>query len=108
MKPNHIFIRAAAALIAIAASTLATAADKDDFEQQAERMRSGPKSAPIQNETGFSQGLKCMDGLFRTFGIKNVTVVIDQIPDATKKVNVGARDMFMSATSQMTRTTHAI
>jgi len=49
-----------------------------------------------------------MDGLFRTFGVRNVTVIIDEIPDATKKINVGARDMFMSATSQMTRTTHAI
>ena len=34
MKLNHAFVRAAAALIAIAASTVAAAADKDAFEQQ--------------------------------------------------------------------------
>jgi hypothetical protein len=108
MKLRHALIRTVAALVAVAASAIAAAADKDDFELRAEKLRSGPKSAPIENDTGFSKGLKCMDGLFRTFGVKNVTVIIDEIPDATKKVNVGARDMFMSATSQMTRTTHAI
>jgi len=101
-------LQIAAALVALAASTFAAAADKDEFEQRAEKLRSGPERAPLENDTGFSKGLKCMDGLFRTFGVRNVTVIIDEIPDATKKVNVGARDMFMSATSQMTRTTHAI
>jgi len=91
-----------------AASLIAAAVDKDDFERRADRLRAGPTSTPLSNETGFSKGLKCMDGLFRTFGITNVTVVLDTIPDATKKSNVGARDMFMSATSEMTRTTHAI
>jgi len=101
-------LRVATALVALAASAIAAAADKDEFEQRAEKLRSGPERAPLENDTGFSKGLRCMDGLFRTFGVRNVTVIIDEIPDATKKVNVGARDMFMSATSQMTRTTHAI
>jgi hypothetical protein len=107
MKLHHALARAAV-VAAVAVSSMAMAADKDAFEQRADKLRAGPASAPTENETGFSSGLKCMDGLFRNFGIKNVTVVIDEIPDATKKVNVGARDMFMSATSQMTRTTHAI
>jgi len=108
MNFHQTFIRTVATFVAVAASMIAAAADKDDFEVRAEKLRSGPSRAPVQNDTGFSKGLKCMDGLFRGFGIKNVTVVIDEIPDATKKINVGARDMFMSATSQMTRTTHAI
>jgi len=108
MNFHPALVRAAAALVMVAASTIALAADKDEFEAHAEKLRSGPARAPLQNDTGFSKGLRCMDGLFRAFGVKNVTVVIDEIPDATKKVNVGARDMFMSATSQMTRTTHAI
>jgi hypothetical protein len=101
-------LQIAAALVALAVSSIAAAADKDEFEQRAEKLRSGPERAPLENDTGFSKNLKCMDGLFRTFGVRNVTVIIDEIPDATKKINVGARDMFMSATSQMTRTTHAI
>ena len=108
MSHRLTLVRAIVAVVAIAASTFTAAADKDDFETRAEQLRSGPPRAPVSNETGFNKGLKCMDALFRNFGVKNVTVVIDEIPDATKKINVGARDMFMSATSQMTRTTHAI
>jgi hypothetical protein len=108
MKIRPTLVRTTVALIATATSLIAAAADKDDFEQRANKLRAGPASAPLANETGFSKGLKCMDGLFRTYGITNVTVVLDTIPDATKKINAGARDMFMSATSEMTRTTHAI
>jgi len=108
MKLRLTCVRVVVALIGAAVSLIAAASDKDDFEQRADKLRSGPASAPVENETGFGKGLKCMDNLFHAYGVRHVTVVIDQIPDATKKVNVGARDMFMSATSQMTRTSHAI
>ena len=59
-------------MVATAASLIAAAADKDDFERRADRLRAGPAdrlragpaSTPLSNETGFSKGLKCMDGLF--------------------------------------------
>lgn len=63
---------------------------------------------PRANMTGFAQALRCMDTQFRTFGVKNVSVIIEDIPDQTKKVNVGGREMFVSATSQMTRSSRAI
>ena len=63
---------------------------------------------PRQNVTGFGNALRCMDGQFRTFGVRNVPILIEDIPDHTKKVNVGAREMFVSATSQMTRSSRAV
>jgi peptidoglycan hydrolase-like protein with peptidoglycan-binding domain len=63
---------------------------------------------PRANVTGFNQALRCMDTQFRTYGVKNVSVIIEDIPDQTKKVNVGGREMFVSATSQMTRSSRAI
>jgi Domain of unknown function (DUF4384) len=108
MKTRSTFVRTAVALVATAVSLIAAASDKDDFERRAERLRTGPESAPMSNETGFSKGLKCMDNLFRAYGINGVAVVLDTIPDATKKINVGARDMFLSATADMTRTSHAV
>lgn len=63
---------------------------------------------PRANVTGFAPALRCMDTQFRTFGVKNVSVIIEDIPDQTKKVNVGGREMFVSATSQMTRSSRAI
>jgi hypothetical protein len=108
MKPSPFRFLAAAAMLALGLTRFAAAADKDDMERAADRVRSGPKAAPVQNDTSFAAGLKCMDNLFRSYGVHNVSVVIDEIPDATKKVNVGARDMFISATSQMTRASHAV
>jgi peptidoglycan hydrolase-like protein with peptidoglycan-binding domain len=49
-----------------------------------------------------------MDGVFKSFGVKGVKVVVEEIPDNTSKVKVGAKDMFMSATSGMTRSSQAI
>lgn len=63
---------------------------------------------PRANATGFASALRCMDNQFRAFGVKNVSVIIEDIPDSTKKVNVGGREMFVSATSQMTRSSRAI
>ena len=63
---------------------------------------------PRANMTGFASALRCMDSQFRIFGVKNVSVIIEDIPDQTKKVNVGGREMFVSATSQMTRSSRAI
>ncbi len=63
---------------------------------------------PRANQTGFATALRCMDNQFRTFGVKNVSVIIEDIPDQTKKINVGGREMFVSATSQMTRSSRAI
>ena len=63
---------------------------------------------PRANVTGFTPALRCMDTQFRTFGVKNVPVIIEDIPDQTKKVAAGGREMFVSATSQMTRASRAI
>lgn len=63
---------------------------------------------PRANVTGFGNALRCMDSQFRTYGVRNVPILIEDIPDSTKKINVGAREMFVSATSQMTRASRAV
>lgn len=83
--------------------------DPDPFRRQAQQMTTGPSGgAPNANITSFATPLRCMDNLFRTYGAKGVSVLIEDIPDATSKVKVGAKDMFVSATSQMTRASRAI
>jgi peptidoglycan hydrolase-like protein with peptidoglycan-binding domain len=85
------------------------AEEADPFRRQARQMTAGPSAgAPNANMTSFATPLRCMDGLFRTYGAKGVSVLIEDIPDATSKVKVGAKDMFVSATSQMTRASRAI
>ncbi len=88
---------------------LAGDAREDAFLHQAEAASVGPSSGPPRaNVTSFAAALRCMDGVFRTYGARSVSIVLEEIPDATKKVSVGAKDMFMSATSQMTRSSRAV
>ncbi|MFN0185134.1 MAG: DUF4384 domain-containing protein [Aquabacterium sp.] len=105
-----------AAVVAQAAGSAAKAAPgpaapakADDGLRQALTISAGPGSAAIKgNATSLAPALRCMDGLFRTHGARGISVIIEDIPDSTKKVNVGAREMFVSATSQMTRASRAI
>jgi hypothetical protein len=71
-------------------------------------LRLGPAAATQRNRTSFDEALRCMDRLFSTYGIHNVPMILEHIPDATTKVSAGAREMFMSATSRMTLRSHAI
>jgi hypothetical protein len=57
MRTRPTLVRTAVAQVATAAAPIAAAADKDDFERRADRLRVGPASTPLSNETGFSKGL---------------------------------------------------
>lgn len=111
-------IAAAALLFAAAGPALAdgrfgdaidTARDaENDPAGTAARLSKGPKGPPQKLFTGFDEPLRCMDRLLATYGVRNVTLVIEEIPDTTGKVKAGARDMFISATSRMTQRSRAI
>ncbi len=84
-------------------------ASVDEFRRQAVEASVGPSAGPPRaNVTSFASAIRCMDGLFRTYGARNVAVVVEDIPDATQKVRAGAREMFTSATSAMTRGSRAV
>jgi len=68
----------------------------------------GP-AAPVQrNITNFDDALFCMDQLLIDNGVHDVVVLTEDLTDNTKKVSVGARDMLISAVSDMTRRSRAI
>jgi hypothetical protein len=70
--------------------------------------RIGPEQAPFHNITGFTPALRCMDDKLLDFGVRDVTMLVEDIFDQTKKVNAGTRDMLISAVSDMTRRSRAI
>ena len=78
-----------------------------DVAETARTMRAGPASAPARNITNFSDALRCMDGLFITYGIRDVAVMVEDLDDKTKKVTAGTKDMLISAISTMTRRSRA-
>jgi curli biogenesis system outer membrane secretion channel CsgG len=71
-------------------------------------VRRGPEATPQRTITGFSQALRCMDGLLLDYGVRDVTMLVEEIVDETKKVNAGTRDMLISAVSDMTRRSRAV
>lgn len=58
--------------------------------------------------TNFSPALRCMDGLMIEYGVFDVSMLVEDIRDSTEKVKAGAKDMLISAVSEMTRRSHAI
>lgn len=75
---------------------------------QTEAARKGPESRPVRSLTGFSEALACMDRTFIDYGIRDVSVLVEDIADQTKKVNAGTKDMLISAVSDMTRRSRAV
>jgi Domain of unknown function (DUF4384) len=100
------------ALPLAAASALITGCASMDVHKAAvektDTMRAGPEQKPFRAITGFSNGLRCMDYLFIDYGVRDLSMLVEELLDSTKKVNAGTRDMLITAVSDMTRRSRAI
>jgi hypothetical protein len=68
----------------------------------------GPELPPFRAITGFSAGLRCMDNLMIDHGVRDVTMLVEDLLDSTKKINAGTRDMLITAMSDMTKRSRAV
>ena len=66
-----------------------------------------PKAAPIASKTAFSDSLDCMDDMLYAYGIRDIRITTNGIPDSTGEIQVGTRDMFISAVSRMSARSRA-
>ena len=99
------------ALPLMAAAAMAGCSTLDAHKEtveQTETARTGPEQAPFRAITGFSDGLRCMDGLMIQYGVRDISMLVEDILDQTKKINAGTRDMLITAVSDMTRRSRAI
>jgi hypothetical protein len=97
------------ALAAVAALTGCQSLEvKHATVEQTAEVRRGPEATPQRTITGFSSALRCMDSLLLDYGVRDVTMLVEEIVDETKKVNAGTRDMLISAVSDMTRRSRAV
>ncbi|MCB2054687.1 MAG: DUF4384 domain-containing protein [Geminicoccaceae bacterium] len=62
---------------------------------------------PVRNVTSFSESLRCMDRLFANFGVRDVVVTSQGIPDATGEIETGTKEMLISAISRMSTSSGA-
>ena len=85
----------------------AATAVKEDADRRVEQARKGPQAAPYQSITGFTSALRCMDNMLIDYGVRDLSMLVEDIVDQTRKVNAGTRDMLISAMSEMTRRSRA-
>ena len=97
-------------LMSILVSGCVTSRVAKDVEINADRVRKGPSELPVRNITDFNQSLRCMDGLFLSFGIArgDYVLLVEDLKDKTKKVDAGTRQMVISAISDMTKRSGAL
>jgi curli biogenesis system outer membrane secretion channel CsgG len=115
MRPtNNPFLRVVALpfVLMFAASGCATLGSSLDVKtktvQETAKAKTGPEAAPHRSITGFSSALRCMDNMLIDYGVRDVSMLVEEIVDQTKKVNAGTRDMLITAMSEMTRRSRAV
>jgi len=74
----------------------------------AQAQPAGPQAAPQRNVTHFSDGLRCMDDMLYRFGVRDVSVMIEEMQDQSRKLGAGTRDMMVSAFADMTRRSRGV
>lgn len=60
-----------------------------------------PKTPAVRNITSFTPALSCMDNMFASYGVSDMVITSAGIPDATGEIQVGTKDMMISAISKM-------
>jgi hypothetical protein len=75
-----------------------------------------PAAHPVRNVTDFTDGLRCSDDLMMKFGTRDLVIVLEDVKDKTghdedHSVRIpaaGAREMMISAISDMTKRSRAV
>ena len=98
MKPLSTIIAAM-----FAGTTLASA-----LPATAQQLPPNAATRPQRNVTSFDEGLRCMDQALLRFGTRDVSVMLEEIPDKTGRSGAGTRDMMVSAVSDMTKRSRAV
>jgi len=92
----------------LAACLLVACAPLPPKEQDAKAAVKPPESKPQRNISNFSDALRCMDKMYIEFGVRDVSVIMEDLSDQTKKVSAGTRDMMITAISDQNRRSRAI
>ncbi len=98
--------RLIAASVAIALA--ACAAPQKTPTIQLQPAAAGPKAVPQRNLTHFADGLRCMDDLLYRFGVRDVSMMIEDMQDQSRRLGAGTRDMMVSAFADMTRKSRGV
>jgi peptidoglycan hydrolase-like protein with peptidoglycan-binding domain len=109
MKPAHRTCGPAASALLAACMLLSACGTQPNAQASAEvRARLNPVDRSARAVTNFTPALRCMDELLHDTGVRDVTLMMEEMRDATQRVPISARDMMTSAISDMTRRSRAV
>ncbi|MFL6661649.1 MAG: hypothetical protein ACJ8G7_05675, partial [Rhizobacter sp.] len=79
--------KALAAVLAagVALGGCSTLETRQDTVDKTNAMRVAPQQAPFRSITGFSGALRCMDNLMIDYGVRDVSMLVEEVTDNTKK-----------------------
>jgi Domain of unknown function (DUF4384)/Putative peptidoglycan binding domain len=95
-----------AALFASACSTPMDPRRDAPYQSQAS-VADRPVVRPTRSISSFSESLVCMDHMLRSAEIPTTLIASKSIPDVSGRVSVSAKDMIITALSQMSRLSNA-
>lgn len=103
-------IRLTALSLAAAATALLSGCVTTPLQSTVQEVRTqqNPTERATRTITNFTPALRCMDDWMFEHGTRDVTLMMEELRDATQKVPVSARDMMTSAISEMTRRSRAV
>ena len=108
MFPPNLFVAAAALAFSACATTQPAAVNTPKPTVQVQSAAAGPKALPQRNLTHFADGLRCMDDMMFRFGVRDVSVMIEEMQDQSRRLGAGTRDMMVSAVADMTRRSRGV
>lgn len=98
-------IAAAIAMVTASGCTMLSRSDPEFY--QSAYVDARPHTAPQRSISSFSDGLACMDQMLREQSVGTTLVTSKSIPDVSGKAAVAAKEMIITALSQMSRTSNA-
>lgn len=97
-----------AALMWVLISGCAVPNPVKDVAAETRQTLKSPSERPSVALTSFSEGLRCVDLLLLDFGVRNVSILVEDLDDQTKKVTAGTKDMLISAFQEATKRSRAV
>lgn len=107
MSPVHASARLVFPLALAAVTALAGCATSDPKRPTEPKAAAATK--PVQSIANFSSALRCMDTLLLDYGVRDITVIVEDLADQTKgAAGAGTKDLLISVVSDMTQRSRAI
>jgi hypothetical protein len=102
-SPTQVTLLAAAAMLLVGCASSPSQGTLNDVRAEA-----NPSDRAQRNTTSFTPALRCMDDIMFRRGTRDITLMMEEMRDATQRVPISARDMMTSAMSDISRRSRGV